>query len=160
METGREVDDMNQMEVKGVIAGDGSLILPPGVLETMGAGPGDPVYLAYGSPKPVRAENSYGRLFLSAEGFWKAECMETPEEAEIKLPHVLLETGCRAGGPDGGRGGSDREGGTADCSQKAVLRNAPAAGYDRERGYGDLRERRIFGWVNPCTSWWIRKDGC
>ncbi len=82
---------MNQMEVKGVIAGDGSLILPPGVLETMGAGPGDPVYLAYGSQKPVRAENSYGRLFLSAEGFWKAECMETPEEAEMKLPHVLLE---------------------------------------------------------------------
>ena len=34
METGREVDDMNQMEVKGAIAGDGSLILPPGVLET------------------------------------------------------------------------------------------------------------------------------
>ena len=62
---------MNQMEVKGAIAGDGSLILPPGVLETMGAGPGDPVYLAYGSRKPVRAENSYGRLFLSAEGFWK-----------------------------------------------------------------------------------------
>ena len=41
METGREVDDMNQMEVKGAIAGDGSLILPPGVLETMGAEPGD-----------------------------------------------------------------------------------------------------------------------
>lgn len=81
---------MNQMEVKGVIAGDGSLILPPGVLETMGAGPGDPVYLAYGSRKPVRAENSYGRFFLSAEGFRKTECMELSGEAELKLPHALL----------------------------------------------------------------------
>lgn len=81
---------MNQMEVKGVIAGDGSLILPPGVLETMGAGPGDPVYLAYGSQKPVRAENSYGRFFLSAEGFRKTECMELSGEAELKIPHALL----------------------------------------------------------------------
>lgn len=87
----REVNEMNQMEVKGTIAGDGSIILPPGVLETMGAGPGDPVYLAYGSLKPVRAENSYGRLFLSVEGFRKTECMEPPEEAEMKLPHALLE---------------------------------------------------------------------
>ena len=81
---------MNQMEVKGAIAGDGSLILPPGVLETMGAGPGDPVYLAYGSQKPVRAENSYGRFFLSAEGFRKTECMELSGEAELKIPHALL----------------------------------------------------------------------
>ena len=87
----REVNEMNQMEVKGTIAGDGSIILPPGVLETMGAGPGDPVYLAYGSLKPVRAENSYGRMFLSSEGFRKTECMEPPEEAEMKLPHALLE---------------------------------------------------------------------
>lgn len=82
---------MKQIEVKGTIAGDGSIILPPGVLETMGAGPGDPVYLAYDSRKPVRAENSYGRLFLSVEGFRKTECMEPPEEAEMKLPHALLE---------------------------------------------------------------------
>lgn len=87
----REVNEMNQMKVKGTIAGDGSIILPPGVLETMGAGPGDPVYLAYDSQKPVRAENSYGRLFLSAEGFRKTECTEPPEEAEMKLPHALLE---------------------------------------------------------------------
>lgn len=87
----REVIEMNQMEVKGTIAGDGSIILPPGVLETMGAGPGDPVYLVYDSQKPVRAENSYGKLFLSVEGFRKTECMEPPEEAEMKLPHALLE---------------------------------------------------------------------
>ena len=36
----REVNEMNQMEVKGTIAGDGSIILPPGVLETMGQGLG------------------------------------------------------------------------------------------------------------------------
>lgn len=85
------MDDTVQIEIKGTIAGDGSLILPPGVLETMGAGPGDQVYLTYGSLKPVRAENSYGSFFLSAEGFRKTECMELPEEAEMKLPHALLE---------------------------------------------------------------------
>lgn len=87
----REVSNVNQMEIKGTIAGDGSIILPPGVLETMGAGPGDQVQIVYESQKPVRAENSYGRLFLSVEGFRKTACMEPPEEAEMKLPHTLLE---------------------------------------------------------------------
>lgn len=91
MKMEREVSNVNQVEVKGIIAGDGSIILPPGVLETMGVGLGDHIQIIYGSQKPVRAENSYGRLFLSAEGFWKTECMEPPEEAEMKLPHALLE---------------------------------------------------------------------
>ena len=88
---GKEVNDMAQMEIKGTVADDGSIILPPGVLETMGAGPGDRVCLSYGSLQPVRAENSYGRFFLSAEGLRKTECMESLEEAEMKLPHALLE---------------------------------------------------------------------
>ena len=86
----REVSNVNQ-EIKGTIASDGSIILPPGVLETMGKGPGDQVRIVYGSQKSVRAENSYGKLYLSAEGLRKTACMELPEEAEMKLPHALLE---------------------------------------------------------------------
>ena len=87
----REVSNVDQIEIKGTIASDGSIILPPGVLETMGKGPGDQVRILYGSLKPVRAENSYGKLYLSAEGLQKTACMELPEEAEMKLPHALLE---------------------------------------------------------------------
>ena len=79
----REVSNVNQMEVKRTVASDGSIILPPGVLEALGKGPGD--------QKSVRAENSYGKLYLSAEGLRKTACMELPEEAEMKLPHALLE---------------------------------------------------------------------
>ena len=86
----REVSNVNQ-EIKGAIASDGSIILPPGVLETMGKGPGDQVQIVYESQKPVCAENSYGKLYLSADGLQKTACMELPEEAEMKLPHALLE---------------------------------------------------------------------
>ena len=82
---------MGWIRIKGTVARDGSIILPPGVLETMGAAPGEPVQIVCELRQPVRAENSYGRFFLSAEGFRKAECMELPEEAEMKLPHALLE---------------------------------------------------------------------
>ena len=81
---------MRWIEVSGTVAQDGSVILPPGVLETMGAGPGDEVFITCGSLQPVRAENSYGRFFLSAEGFRKTECMELSGEAELKPPHALL----------------------------------------------------------------------
>ena len=84
------MSNVNQ-EIKGTIASDGSIILPPGVLETMGAGPGDQVQIVYESQKPVRVENSYGKLYLSADGLQKTACMELPEEAEMKLPHALLE---------------------------------------------------------------------
>lgn len=82
---------MGWARIKGTVAGDGSIILPPGVLETMGAAPGGPVQIICELRQPVRAENSYGRSFLSAEGLRKTECMELPGEAEMKLPHVLLE---------------------------------------------------------------------
>lgn len=81
---------MRWIEVSGTVAQDGSVILPPGVLETMGAGLGDQVCITCGSLQPVRAENSYGRFFLSAEGLRKTECMELLGEAELKLPHALL----------------------------------------------------------------------
>lgn len=60
--------DVRWMEVSGTVAQDGSVILPPGVLETMGAGPGDEVFITCGSLQPVRAENSYGRFFSLRRG--------------------------------------------------------------------------------------------
>lgn len=81
---------MGWIEVSGTVAQDGSVILPPGVLETMGAGPGDQVCITCESLQTVRAENSYGRFFLSAEGFRKTECMELSGEAGIPLDAELV----------------------------------------------------------------------
>lgn len=91
MGMGKGEAKMNRVEVKGNIAQDGSVILPPGVLETIGAKPGDCVQIAYVSERPVHAENSYGELFLSPAGIWKMECREPAEEAQMKIPHELLE---------------------------------------------------------------------
>lgn len=82
--------DVGWIEVSGTVAQDGSVILPPGVLETMGAGPGDQVCITCESLQTVRAENSYGRFFLSAEGFRKTECMELSGEAGIPLDAELV----------------------------------------------------------------------
>ena len=73
-----------------MVAGDGSILLPPGVLESMDAVPGGTVCVFCQIRQPVRAENRYAASFLSEERLWKAECMET-EEARIRLPHALLE---------------------------------------------------------------------
>ncbi len=81
---------MGWMKVKGMVAGDGSILLPPGVLESMDAVPGGTVCVFCQIRQPVRAENRYAASFLSEERLWKAECMET-EEARIRLPHALLE---------------------------------------------------------------------
>ena len=59
---------MRLIETKGRIAEDGSIILPPGVLETMCITTGDPVHLAYLSHHPVKQMNSYGEFFLTKEG--------------------------------------------------------------------------------------------
>lgn len=50
----REVSDVSQMEVKGSIASDGSIILPPGVVETMGQGRG----IRYRSCMRVRSRSA------------------------------------------------------------------------------------------------------
>lgn len=83
---------MKIIETKGRIAKDGSIILPPGVLESMGVEAGDTVHLAYLSHHPVKQLNSYGEFFISKEGIdHVSEPVEAPESAELSVPHALLE---------------------------------------------------------------------
>lgn len=81
---------MGWMKIRGTVAGDGSILLPPGVLESMEAVPGGTVSVFCEIRKPVQTENRYAASSLSEERLWKAECMETGE-ARIRLPHVFLE---------------------------------------------------------------------
>lgn len=83
---------MKIVEIKGRIAEDGSIILPPGVLESMGVSIGDTVHLAYLSHHPVRQINSYGEFFITKDGIDQiGEPVEAPETAALSVPHALLE---------------------------------------------------------------------
>lgn len=83
---------MKIIETKGQIADNGSIILPPGVLETMCVTAGDTVHLAYLSHHPVKQINSYGEFFLTKDGIDNvSKPMETPDSAELSVPHALLE---------------------------------------------------------------------
>lgn len=83
---------MKIIETKGQIADNGSIILPPGVLETMCVTAGDTVHLAYLSHHPVKQINSYGEFFLTKDGIDHVnEPVEAPESAELSVPHSLLE---------------------------------------------------------------------
>ena len=83
---------MKIIETKGRIAKDGSILLPPGMLESMGVETGDTVHLAYLSHHPVKQLNSYGEFFISKEGIdYVSEPVEAPESAELSVPHALLE---------------------------------------------------------------------
>ncbi|MBE6834363.1 hypothetical protein [Faecalispora sporosphaeroides] len=83
---------MKIIETKGRVAEDGSIILPPGVLDTMFVTAGDTVHLAYLSHHPVKQINSYGEFFLTKDGIDHVnELVEAPESAELCVPHALLE---------------------------------------------------------------------
>jgi hypothetical protein len=83
---------MKIVETKGKIAEDGSIILPPGVLKNMCVEAGDTVSLAYLTHHPVKAINSYGEFFISKNGIDQLEePVKSPEQAELQLPHELLE---------------------------------------------------------------------
>ena len=83
---------MKIIETKGKVAGDGSIILPPGMLETMCVSIGDTVRLAYLSHHPVKQLNSYGEFFITKDGIDRVrEPVESPETAELSVPHALLE---------------------------------------------------------------------
>lgn len=83
---------MKIVETKGKIAEDGSIILQPGVLENMCVEAGDTVSLAYLTHYPVKAINSYGEFFISKNGIDRLEePVESPEQAELQIPHALLE---------------------------------------------------------------------
>ena len=83
---------MKIIETKGQIADSGSIILPPGVLETMCVTAGDTVHLAYLSHHPVKQINSYGEFFLTKDGIENiGETVESSDSAELSVPHALLE---------------------------------------------------------------------
>lgn len=83
---------MKIVETKGKVTKDGSIILPPGVLETMCVSIGDTVRLAYLSHHPVKQINSYGEFFITKDGIDRvSEPVEAPETAELSVPHALLE---------------------------------------------------------------------
>ncbi len=83
---------MKIVEIKGRIAEDDSIILPPGVLDSMGVGIGDMVHLAYLSHHPVKQLNSYGEFFITKKGIDSiGEPVEAPDTAQLSVPHALLE---------------------------------------------------------------------
>lgn len=83
---------MKIVEIKGRIAADGSILLPPSVLESMGMAIGDMVHLAYLSHHPVKQINSYGEFFITKDGInHVGEPVEVPDTAELSIPHALLE---------------------------------------------------------------------
>jgi len=82
---------MEIVEMKGKIAEDGSIILPPGVLETMGVSFGDAVSLYCLINHSGQAENTFflcGDEMENSSGVIEIEAAEQPE---ISLPHALLE---------------------------------------------------------------------
>lgn len=82
---------MKIVEIKGHIAENGSIILPPGVLDTMCMDIGDTVHLAYLSHHSVRQMNSYGEFFITKDGIDQiGEPMEAPEPETLSVPHALL----------------------------------------------------------------------
>lgn len=83
---------MKIVEIKARIAADGSILLPPGVLESTGVAIGDTVHLAYLSHHPNKAINSYGEFFITKDGIDSVnEPVEAPDGAELSVPHALLE---------------------------------------------------------------------
>lgn len=83
---------MKLVETRGKVAEDGSIILLPGVLDTMGAEIGDSIALTYFSDKQVQAANSYSRIMLTKDGVEAiTEPVEPADDVEIVIPHALLE---------------------------------------------------------------------
>lgn len=83
---------MKLIETRGRIAEDGSVILLPGVLETMGVAAGDHLWLTYLTDQAVEASNVYGQIMMTPDGIEGITGpFEAAEAPEIVIPHVLLE---------------------------------------------------------------------
>lgn len=83
---------MKLVEAKGTIAEDGSVILPPGVLESMGMKQGDSVFLTYLADKSVEAANTYSSVMLSRNGIEEiTEPFDPADVPAITVPHLLLQ---------------------------------------------------------------------
>ncbi len=80
---------MKRVKINGRVAEDGSLILPPGVLESLDAQPGSLVCMEYVPLYPVREVNGYETV-LEKE-MRDAKVVADEEPAELVIPHALLE---------------------------------------------------------------------
>lgn len=82
---------MRIVETQGKIAEDGSIILPPGVLDGMHMEAGDTVSLAYLSYHKEKPVNNYGEFFITESGIDNISGpVEGPEQGELTIPHTLL----------------------------------------------------------------------
>ena len=80
---------MKRVKINGRVAEDGSLILPPGVLESLDAQPGSLVCMEYVPLHPVREVNGYETV-LEKE-MCVAKVVADEEPAGLVIPHALLE---------------------------------------------------------------------
>ena len=83
---------MKLVEARGTIAEDGSIILPPGVLDSMEMNHGDSIYLTYLADKAVEAANTYSSVMLSRDGIEEiTEPFDPADAPAITVPHLLLQ---------------------------------------------------------------------
>lgn len=82
---------MKRVRINGRVAEDGSLILPPGVLESLDAQPGSLVCMEYVPLYPVREVNGYETVLGTEKEMCDAEVVADEEPAELVIPHALLE---------------------------------------------------------------------
>ena len=82
---------MKRVRMNGRVAEDGSIILPPGVLESLDAQPGSLVCMEYVPHHQVREANGYETVFNTEEAIHRAGVIADEEPAELVVPHDLLE---------------------------------------------------------------------
>lgn len=81
---------MRNVKINGRVAEDGSIILPPGVLESMCLSPGNLVALEFAPTSPVKEANGYGPRFQVEKGICETDIIADEEEAALVVPHDLL----------------------------------------------------------------------
>jgi len=79
---------MKMIEMQSVVDGQGHLTVPAQILKDMGLVPGDTVKLAYISNSADSIRNTFKEFVLTPDG---VSALEDGEDAELTLPHELLE---------------------------------------------------------------------
>lgn len=80
---------MKKTRITGCVADDGSIILPPGVLESMGKKPGEMIQMAVLTRHPFLAANDY--LIISPERITEADLAKPAEKTDFRIPYQLLQ---------------------------------------------------------------------
>ena len=81
---------MRNVKINGRVAEDGSIILPPGVLESMCLNPGNLVSLEFAPTSLAKEANGYGPWFQVETGNCEMDIIADEETAELVVPHDLL----------------------------------------------------------------------